>query len=212
MAAPLALERFDGTVGTGAQGPACTAAAGGAPPGNPGAEAPLVAEDEEPSAVDPDEVDVTPGPDKILDSLADVLRTVVTQLPALHRRAATEATEAFATALGRVLPGIVDEAMRAEIAVATARILETAAAAEPRLSLSPGDHEPVLAHLKALKPPLRIAIECDPSLADGSAQIDWPDGGAEIDIDALLSAARQALTRRIGELAQEIARDDDRER
>ena len=137
---------------------------------------------------------------KAIDLVTDVFAKAAADLPAARARTASDMADTIASALGAVLPSLVEEEFRHEIAAATLKIILATEAGEIRLSLHPEDHDSVIDALELLTLPNPVTIVADTAQPPGAARLMWAHGGAEIDRTALLEKAQELFNGRIQEL------------
>lgn len=133
---------------------------------------------------------------EIIGRLHSIVDDLARQATAARDRAAKDMADGFADATSTLLPSLIDEYIREEIAAAALRVALATQPEEIGVSLHPDDCDAVIGHLKALDPPAPIAVSPDASVAAGTASLHWDRGGATIDHSTLISEARAVLDAR----------------
>jgi len=134
----------------------------------------------------------------------DALQALISGLTADAERALHEMMSGVAGAVqdaaAHLLPFVLDRGAAAEIAANVARLLVLADGLTPRIALHPDQHDPVVAQLALLDLERPVAVVSDPTIAKGTAQLTWENGGAAIDVTAALDVARLVLDARLDSL------------
>lgn len=115
----------------------------------------------------------------------------------LESRIGAEIAAEVGKVANELLPAVIDEALAAEIAAAARSFAGLNRGRRIELALGAEQQDDVTAALGALAPPVPVTVKTDPALGPGAARIQWPQGGAEIDRDELVSRARSALQTRL---------------
>ena len=165
--------------------------------------APVEAEPESPPEP---EIDAEAERRACLSRIAEALEAIARDQSALRTRCITDAAKALGAAAESLLPRMADAGLAALVAEAADRLtregrwpcLELRAAAE--------DAEDIASELRA-RGATSIQVRPDQGLAPGSVSLEWEAGGAEIDAEAIVSAALDQFERalaRIRDMEPEI--------
>jgi len=132
--------------------------------------------------------------------LAAILLSLSTELNEAKNSVATRIGEVIADSTLAILPTLLDSGFAHEFSCAVVQIASVIEQDQITLKVHPNDHELMVEALQAHAPPHPVRVEKDGSMASGSIQLSWPDGGAEIDKVTLLNHAKGLLETRIASL------------
>lgn len=194
MAERLALVRFD-LLNAGTLSPGSDGAFGGI--GETADLPPVPAEvtvpDETPHCVPVEDasdaaVPVNDAPGK---RVSEMIERLAQDLAPLREAAVEASARAFGQAAAAAIPHLVQTGFAAEIAQASLDIARAQPPGGPLLQVSQDDLETVRACLAEAADGLDL--RASPSLGPGQATLEWTDGGARFDADALTAAALELL-------------------
>lgn len=176
MTARIALERFgsprpedQGALEAGMEMPAA------APEDNDAAELP--------------EIDPEAERQACLERIAGALEIVASEQAGLRARCIGDAAMALGAAAETLLPRLARAGFAALVAETAQTISRRGQWPELLLSVAPDNAAAVATALGETGPVTEVKVTADPALGPGEAQIDWSQGGAEIDVEAIAEAA-----------------------
>lgn len=192
MTGPVALERFTTSR---SEDDGAAAPETGAPDG------PL--DDVDTAEAEQPETDPEAERAACLARVAGALEVIVAEQAGLRARCIGDASAALAAAAETLLPRLARAGFAALVAETARSIARRGQWPELELCVAPDDAAAVTGALGAFEPATEITISTDPSLGAGEAQLGWRDGGVEIDIEAITTAALDQFRRQLDGCAQQ---------
>ena len=132
-------------------------------------------------------------------------------LPELRERVERESgalADAFRDAALACLPEIAEAGFAEEVSSAALRILRQLELPRAMLLVAPADVPAVLGRISLRPDEELLEIREEPSLPQGAVRLAWDDGGADLDRDRLLAAARDLHERRLAGTGMKEKPDD----
>lgn len=138
-----------------------------------------------------------------LERIAAAVENVASEQGALRARCITEVSHALGAVAETLLPRLARDGFAAAVAGATETVARQGRWPELTLRLADADADAVAAMLRppAGGPALRLVP--DPELTPGEARLDWADGGAEIDVGAIIELTGDRFRQRLAAAGKE---------
>jgi hypothetical protein len=162
---------------------------GGRPQDAALAEAPPAPAGPEPEQPAAPQVDLEAERLACLARIADAVEVVAAEQTGLRARCVGDAAAALGAAAETLLPRLARAGFAALVAETALTMLRRGRWPELRLSVAPDQAAAIAAALGRIGPASEVQVTADAALGAGEAQLGWPDGGAEIDVEAIADAA-----------------------
>lgn len=153
-----------------------------------GMEMPAAAPEDNDAAELP-EIDPEAERQACLERIAGALEIVASEQAGLRARCIGDAAMALGAAAETLLPRLARAGFAALVAETAQTISRRGQWPELLLSVAPDNAAAVATALGETGPVTEVKVTADPALGPGEAQIDWSQGGAEIDVEAIAEAA-----------------------
>ena len=130
-------------------------------------------------------------------SILRALERLSTQSAIIRSEALKTFAEPVRACLSSVLPRVLEHGGDREVARAIVDVVSQQAASRISVSVSADDLDRLAEALSDLEPEVPVDLEIDRSLLSGQVSMTWPDGGANVDPDLVLSRAIDVLDKRL---------------
>ena len=138
-----------------------------------------------------------------LERIAGALEIVTSEQAGLRARCIADTATALGEAAEALLPRLARSGFAELVAETATTIARHGQWPELLLSVAPDNAAVVATALGETEPATSIKVTADPSLGPGEAQIGWSQGGAEIDVEAIATAALDRFRQRLDRCLQQ---------
>lgn len=128
-----------------------------------------------------------------LDALARSIEKALAQANADRAQERAEIAKSVADAVATLLPGLREHFAASDLAAACHAIIRQRGNQDAALHLPLETDDALADEIAARLGQSTASIVLDPTLPAGMASLRWPDGGADVDANALITAARDHL-------------------